>query len=74
MIRIIFLLVAIVSTAFAFIAGILFAIASAGVPAAFGFIHTVIGVVAIIFWIRSKGLVPVVSHGNAESGQEYQEW
>lgn len=66
--------VAILSALFAFIAGILFAIATAGVPAAFNFLHVVIAILAIIFWIRSKGLVPVVSHGSSESQQEYQEW
>ena len=73
---IIFLIVIILSGVFAFIAGILFAIPTpnSAVGAAFNFIHFVVAAVVVFFWIRSKGLVPVVSHTHADSQQEYQEW
>jgi hypothetical protein len=77
---IIFLIVICVSALFAFIAGILFAIAAGqfgagGAAAAFNFIHFVICAVCIFFWIRSRGIVPETNLGhNSENSGEYQEW
>jgi hypothetical protein len=47
---------------------------NSGVAAAFNFIHFVVAAVVVFFWIRSKGLVPVVSRSHTDSQQEYQEW
>lgn len=60
----IFLIVAALSCLFAFIAGILWAVASEGVPAAFNFIHFVVAGVGIFFWIRSKVRCPPRSCSN----------
>merc|ERR1711991_64072 len=76
---IIFLVVICISALFAFIAGILFAIAQSNlgvgaVAAAFNFIHLVVAAVVIFFWIRSRGLVPETSMAHSEHSGEYQEW